>query len=127
MNSSLTPLRVASRPFLLFLATACPGMLAEPSHSTEIVLPADTVLFAPSPLKGFAVAQANCVVCHSTEYIRSQPPLSLATWKSEVAKMKKVFGAPIPDDQLELIAEYIAETYGTGTVRAAPTSPPASK
>ncbi len=124
MPPRLAHLHFGSRLVALLLAGAGPGLLAESGHSVEIVLPADTVMFAPSSLKGFSAAQANCVVCHSTEYIRSQPPLSLAAWTAEVKKMKKVFGAPIADDQVEPIAHYLAETYGPARAPASGTPAP---
>ena len=38
----------------------------------------------------------------------------LAFWKAEVEKMKQVYGAQIPDDQVEPIAQYLARAYGDG-------------
>jgi hypothetical protein len=55
------------------------------------------------------------VTCHSADYVAIQPPgKPLAFWKAEVEKMKKVYGAPIPDDQIDPIAQYLTREYGDG-------------
>ena len=124
---TLSCLRRASGLLLAGLATAGPMMLASPSAATEITLPPETVRLAPSTMKGFPVAEAYCVLCHSADYIRSQPPLSRAAWEADVLKMKKTFGAPIPDDQLELIVDYLVNTYGARKLPPSTRSSPAAK
>jgi hypothetical protein len=53
-----------------------------------------------------------CGVCHSTRYITIQPPLSRDTWVAEVTKMRKTFGAPIPDDKVGEILDYLVAVRG---------------
>jgi hypothetical protein len=53
-----------------------------------------------------------CATCHTTRYIMIQPPLSRETWVSEVTKMQKTFGAPIPDDKTGEIVEYLVSVRG---------------
>jgi hypothetical protein len=107
--------RVIPPMLLLF----CTTLLA-----LEIKLPAETTRLIESPLPGYSLATTHCFTCHSMDYVRIQPPSSRAYWKAAVAKMQKTFGAPIPDDAIDPIAEYLARTYGTERV-AAPT--PAAK
>ncbi len=99
-------------PFLA--ALLCLGFLATPRASAmSITLPTETAQFTPSSLAGFALATGYCAMCHSIDYIRSQPPyLPRATWKAEVTKMRKVYGAPIPDDAADSIIDYLVKTYG---------------
>ncbi|HKU86279.1 MAG TPA: cytochrome c [Casimicrobiaceae bacterium] len=79
----------------------------------KIELPAETGSFKPGA--GSELAQQQCVACHSADYVSIQPPgKPLAFWKAEVEKMKKVYGAQIPDDQIEPIARYLARAYGDG-------------
>jgi hypothetical protein len=81
--------------------------------SLKIDLPKETATLKPGP--GVDVANAQCLTCHSAEYVTTQPrDKSLAFWKAEVEKMKKVYGAAVPDDQIDLIADYLARSYGTG-------------
>ena len=56
---------------------------------------------------------AQCGACHSLDYIRMNSRfLDLAGWTAVVNKMIKAFGAPIPKDDVEAIARYLAEQYG---------------
>lgn len=41
--------------------------------------------------------------------VLTQPPLSSATWLAEVNKMKNTFKAPIPDDQVQTLVNYLAK------------------
>jgi mono/diheme cytochrome c family protein len=90
---------------VLALATALPVA------SVKIDLPAETTKLKPGP--GADLAAAQCGTCHSFDYISTQPPgKPLAFWKAEVEKMKKVYGAPIPDDRIEPLAQYLTRAYG---------------
>ncbi|WP_019905056.1 hypothetical protein [Methylobacterium sp. 77] len=61
---------------------------------------------------GFEAAQTNCTVCHSVDYILTQPPgKGAAFWTGEVTKMVHVFHAPIDEADAKAIAAYLAATY----------------
>jgi mono/diheme cytochrome c family protein len=78
-----------------------------------IELPADTVLLKPSDLPGYAKAQANCVACHSAEYMWYQPATApRAYWDAMAKRMKTVFKAPIDDADIPVIVDYMVKTYG---------------
>jgi cytochrome c551/c552 len=79
----------------------------------KIELPLETGVFKPAP--GSLLANAQCLTCHSVDYAIMQPPLPLKAWTAEVEKMRKTFGAPIPEDQIAPLAKYLAENYGTDT------------
>ena len=53
----------------------------------------------------------NCQLCHSPRYIVMQPPLPAQTWADEVNKMRKTYGAPIPDDAAQRIIKYLSAHY----------------
>jgi hypothetical protein len=76
----------------------------------KIELPPDSVVFKEAP--GANLASAQCLICHSAEYVTTQPPFSRAAWKASVEKMQKKFGAPIPQDQVDALVDYIVKTYG---------------
>lgn len=79
----------------------------------KIDLPQETAKLAPGP--GSDLAAAQCGTCHSFDYVSTQPPgKPLAFWKAEVEKMKKVYGAQFPDDQIDPIAQYLTKAYGDG-------------
>jgi mono/diheme cytochrome c family protein len=75
-------------------------------------------LYAPQlvPGAGRQDAAAYCNTCHTPSYITMQPPLPVATWKAEVDKMGKAFGAQIPTDAQARIIKYL-ETHYTPETR----------
>ena len=79
----------------------------------SIELPADGVVLRPSTLPGYAKARANCATCHSAEYMQYQPATApRAYWDTMAKRMKGVFKAPIADEDIPLIVEYLTKTYG---------------
>lgn len=79
----------------------------------RIDLPPEQGSFKPGP--GADLARDQCLTCHSADYVSTQPPgKPLAFWKAEVEKMKKIYGAPIQDSQIDPIAAYLAQAYGSG-------------
>jgi len=54
-----------------------------------------------------------CVACHSADYIPMNSRfLDKAGWTASVNKMINAFGAPIPKEDVDAIATYLAENYG---------------
>lgn len=51
------------------------------------------------------ILNSNCLMCHSAGFVERQPSLSLAGWTGEVTKMKKVFGAPLANADIPVIAQ----------------------
>jgi hypothetical protein len=76
----------------------------------KITLPAETGVYKNAP--GVELAQANCMMCHSTEYVSTQPPMPRKYWEATVKKMKEKFGAPTPDAQAAAIVDYLTAAYG---------------
>jgi len=75
-----------------------------------IQLPLETVVYKSAPGADFANAQ--CLTCHSAEYVSTQPVLPRAFWKGSVEKMISKYGAPIPAEQIEALTDYLAKNYG---------------
>ncbi|MBV8470192.1 MAG: cytochrome c [Burkholderiaceae bacterium] len=74
--------------------------------------PADTVQLKASALPGFAKASV-CYACHSAEYIAYQPPTAARPyWNAMVNRMKKVFNAPVQEEDIPEIVDYLVKTYG---------------
>jgi mono/diheme cytochrome c family protein len=98
---------------LLRAAAAVLALLAAPAGALDITLPGDSSALQPSDLPGYALAQAKCLTCHSTEYVQYQPAtLGRTYWKATVAKMKKPFGAALDDADIDAITDYLVRTYG---------------
>ena len=84
---------------------------APPKGTATIALPGDAgMAFKPGP--GSGAVQGACLSCHSSAYVSTQPQLTRAQWTGEVTKMKNVYGAPIADDQVPIIVEYLTAQYG---------------
>ena len=58
------------------------------------------------------LAQTQCQLCHSTDYIVMQPRGDAKQWDAVVTKMIKVFGAPLGDADARAIVEYLTTAYG---------------
>ncbi len=55
---------------------------------------------------------SQCLICHSADYISTQPRLTRAVWKVEVIKMQQKYGAPIATNQVDLLVDYLTKNYG---------------
>ena len=96
---------------LVMLAIGAAGPALAGSKSID--LPPDGVQLKPSALPGYAKAQAICTACHSAEYLQYQPASApRAYWDAMAKRMKLVFKAPVADDDIPLIVDYLAKTYG---------------
>src|SRR5437870_4757280 len=71
----------------------------------QFVLPPETAAFKPKP--GVELALANCAICHSADYISTQPSLSRAQWTASVQKMQQKYGAPIASNQVDRLVDYL--------------------
>ncbi|WP_413705101.1 c-type cytochrome [Pseudomonas sp. Pseusp16] len=101
----MTALLCAAQVGLASMAGAAP---------LSITLPPETAALKPSTLPGYPLAQQKCSICHSADYINFQPPgMSLAQWTAEAGKMQHVYGAPISDQEVNVIGAYLAVTYGS--------------
>lgn len=91
------------------LNQATPPELSPDSSYQVSAYPVPAVDLAPGD--GVAEVRIYCGTCHSPRYITMQPPLPAATWEAEVAKMKKAFGAEIPEDSAQRIIMYLQAHY----------------
>lgn len=64
-----------------------------------------------APGDGSREVAVYCNTCHSPMYITMQPPLSAEAWAAEVTKMRKTFGADIPDEVAQKVTEYLGSHY----------------
>lgn len=85
-------------------------LLSRVAFALTITLPEETVEYKVSP--GVDLARSYCMGCHSADYVLTQPPgMPRSFWEAEVNKMKKAFGAPLPDDQVIPLVDYLVRTY----------------
>lgn len=108
---------------ILLLAAVLP--LAAYAGSLKIELPAETAALKKAP--GAELVTAQCIVCHSVEYISTQPPLPRTYWQGAVVKMQQKFGAPVAPGDVEAIVDYLAANYGAPSSTGETQKTPAAK
>jgi cytochrome c5 len=79
-------------------------------RSTSVTLPAGDALYPGG--KAADVVNGNCLSCHSTEMVLTQPKLTRAQWQTEVTKMIKVYKAPVNDGDVPAIVDYLSTNPG---------------
>jgi mono/diheme cytochrome c family protein len=76
----------------------------------RVALPANDEPFPPGI--GADIAGSQCLICHSAGMVLTQPPLKKDEWRAEIMKMRSGYGAPIPDDQVDALSEYLKNING---------------
>ena len=98
------------KKILLFISALVLTWLA---NAKTIELPGDAVLWRPSDLPGYTLALQKCSTCHSAHYAEYQPPnTSKGYWNAQVLRMKNIFKAPIADEEVPGLVDYLNATYG---------------
>lgn len=85
--------------------------LKNPFAGDAWTLPTNQVTLKNAP--GLELIQANCVMCHSLDYVSMQPPLTRAQWTAGVDKMRVRFGAPLTTNQIPAIVDYLEANYAS--------------
>lgn len=91
------------------------NLRAEP---LKIELPAESAVFPPGP--GVELANGQCLVCHSVEYVATQPPMPGTFWTAEVKKMREKYGAVIPEEQIKPLLAYLVSHFSTDRTNSKP-------
>jgi mono/diheme cytochrome c family protein len=76
----------------------------------RVELPASDEPFPPGV--GADIASSQCLICHSAGMVLTQPPLKKEEWRAEIMKMRSAYGAPISDDQVDGLSEYLKNING---------------
>ena len=77
-------------------------------------LPAEVAV--PSAGPGAEALRSHCLLCHSMDYVITQPTLTRAQWTGIVEKMRGKFGAVIPTNRVPVLVDALAG--GNPTVAA---------
>jgi len=103
---------LTKRLALAALATLAMGIgiaLAKPVTFTP---PPETSTLKQTEADGYLKTQNLCGVCHSRDYITTQPPgKGKDFWTAEVTKMVTVYGAPIVEADRPPIIDYLTTNY----------------
>jgi hypothetical protein len=76
----------------------------------KVELPENDAPYPPGV--GAEIATSQCLICHSAGMVLTQPPLKKDEWRAEIMKMRTVYGAPIPEDQVDGLSEYLTNING---------------
>jgi cytochrome c5 len=102
-------------PILFGIALAAGLVWLGTPHSTwaqvAVDLPTSGTAFPAG--NGADIASAQCLMCHSAGMVLRQPPLTQAEWAGEINKMRNSYGAPLPADQVEVLAKYLRGIQGS--------------
>lgn len=97
------------------LQQSTPPQLSPDAIFAAAAYPAPALELAPGD--GVQEVRIYCNTCHTPRYVTMQPPFPAATWEAEVNKMKKTYGANIPDEETHKIIAYLQAHYSTDTRR----------
>ncbi len=75
-----------------------------------VKLPAGNDAFPAGPGSELA---GQCLICHSASMVLTQPAMAQDKWVGIIEKMRTVYGAPVPEDQVKALAEYLARVNAT--------------
>jgi mono/diheme cytochrome c family protein len=107
MNLLLTkrdiPLAVCVLLVIMSAFTILPVFAAK--DMVSIKLPPDMMNYKPG--KGVELANQYCATCHAADYLYMQPVMNKAKWVGVVKKMKKVFGCPVDNKDIDALAAYL--------------------
>ena len=59
-----------------------------------------------------APIRRHCALCHSYDYIATQPRLSRTGWAASVEKMRAKYGAPISTNDVPALVNYLVKNHG---------------
>ena len=87
---------------------AAPGVLLAASAAYRLVPETNPLRSAP----GIEPVVANCALCHSLDYVSTQPPkMGREFWQATVTKMVNVYGAEIAEPDKATIVNYLVAQY----------------
>jgi mono/diheme cytochrome c family protein len=102
--------REGGRAVLVLAALSASAVAAAAEHidikSVHVTLPASTEQFPAGPGSELA---GQCQICHSAAMVLNQPSLTEEEWKAIVNKMRKAYGAPVAEADVDAIAMYMAQ------------------
>jgi mono/diheme cytochrome c family protein len=94
------------------LVVGAPQLLAHsPSNSQgqskiSVQMPASAAVFPGG--EGAVIANSQCLTCHSTGMVLTQPAQTREQWKVTINKMRTAYGAPLPAEQVDALAAYLS-------------------
>lgn len=101
----VNPLLKILCPAVVLLGLVIGGKAFSNEGLHSIQFPSDPITFQSG--EGSQIATTYCLICHSAEYIYTQPPHSKEQWEEIVKKMRQTFGCPIPESDIPSLLTYL--------------------
>lgn len=95
-----------TRSLLAILAFSSAAVAGEVS----IALPPETSAFKQA--SGVELMNANCLLCHSADYVPTQPRMARKFWEATIKKMREKYHAPIAEEAVPPLLDYLVANYG---------------
>ena len=102
-------------PPLLYAQSPAPTQTSTPRAEPQwqhlsVQLPVSTQTFPAG--SGSEIADSQCLICHSAGMVLRQPERTQTQWKDTINKMRTAYGAPLPTEQVDALAIYLARVVG---------------
>ena len=91
----------------LLLVAGLPAQSEVPWTKVTVQLPTNVTLFPAG--QGAEIANSQCLICHSADMVLHQPTLTQEQWKATINKMRTAYGAPLPAEQVDVLATYFSK------------------
>ncbi len=108
MTGKILP--IASAIGVLLLLPAAQAKTPIALQSLAVALPTEERPLPDGP--GVTVVHNDCLTCHSPGMILTQPAMAKPAWAAEVAKMRNVYKAPVPEKDVPTIVDYLTAVKG---------------
>jgi hypothetical protein len=106
------------KSWLIILISSVAVCLLAGAAEKKFTLPSENSKLKPGP--GTELVTSQCLLCHSADYISTQPRLTRTVWKAEVTKMQQKYGAPISTNNVGMLVDYLTQNYGQENSTNAP-------
>ena len=121
MSHAVRPIAIASALLAAALSASCRTARVGDTVDSDpalkaVVVPAEAAEIAALPDgPGKALVTERCLLCHSAGLIARQRK-DAAAWGRTLAQMR-TWGTPIQDEDQTVLAAYLTEHFGPGSVR----------
>ncbi|MFM7404711.1 MAG: cytochrome c [Erythrobacter sp.] len=89
----------------VLLLAGCDGLPKVTFQDASITLPDDPIDLPEGP--GRDAVLENCTACHSPSTMLQQPKVPREKWEAIVAKMRKLYKAPVDEAAVPQIVDYM--------------------
>ncbi len=101
---------------IVLIVLAVVAMVSNAQAETNKGITMPYIAFPMKPGKGMYETKGRCNMCHSWGYTINQGRQSRKFWEKKVIKMITVFKAPIKQEDIKPVVDYLFAQYGNGAL-----------